>query len=100
VEVVHVELADKRCQVVVLEVGWEDLLAELGRLLDDKGSAFRIPVNNIREFSFLKNIVGFSDKRGNRVLNMGLGFDFAVFLGFRSHVSHFKGRKREGREVG
>jgi hypothetical protein len=84
----------------VFEVGGKDLLAEVRRLLDDKGSAFRIPVNNVGEFSFLENIIGFSDERGNRVLNVGLRFDFAVFLRFRSHMSHFRERKREGREVG
>jgi len=63
VEIVHVELSDKRSEVIVLEIGRKDFLAELRRLFDDKSCAFRIPVNNIREFPFFEDIVGFANER-------------------------------------
>jgi len=63
VEIVHVELTDKRGQIVVFEVGREDFLAEFGRLFDNESCAFRVPVNDIREFSFFENVVCFANER-------------------------------------
>ena len=63
VEIVHVELSDKGSEIVVLEVSRKDLLAEFRRFFDNKSCAFRIPVNDIREFSFFENVVSFADKR-------------------------------------
>lgn len=33
-EPVHVELSDKRCEVVVLEVGWKGFFCEFGDVFD------------------------------------------------------------------
>ena len=63
VEIVHVELSDKGSEIVVLEVSREDLLAEFRRLFDNESCAFRIPVNDVGELSFFKNVVSFANER-------------------------------------
>lgn len=91
VEVVHVELANKRGKIVVLEISRKDFLAEFRRLFDNEGVAFRVPVNDFGEFSLFENVVGFADKRRDGVLRMGLGFSF-IFAGkLRKHSE----KKRE-----
>jgi len=45
VEVVHVELADERGEIVVLEVAREYLLCEFVGLFDDEAVALRVPSN-------------------------------------------------------
>jgi len=63
VEIVHVELADKGGKIVVFEIGREDLLAEFRRLFDDESCTFRVPINDIGEFSLFENVVSFANER-------------------------------------
>jgi hypothetical protein len=65
VEVVHVELTDKGSQVVVLEVHGKNLLAEVGGLFDDQGSAFWVPVDDVRVLALIEDVVGLADERGD-----------------------------------
>jgi hypothetical protein len=46
-EVIHVELADKRREVIVLEVLGQHFLSKLIRFVDDKTIAFMIPVDTV-----------------------------------------------------
>jgi len=85
VEIVHVELTYKGSQIVVLEVSGEDFLAEFRRLFDNKGGAFGIPVNDIREFSFVEDVIGFANKGRDGVLSVSLGFGFVFTVQFGSH---------------
>jgi hypothetical protein len=84
-EIVHVELTNKGSQVVVLEICGKNFLTEFGRLFNYKSSAFRIPIDNFREFSFFEDVVGFTNERRNGVLDVSLGFGFIFTSQFGSH---------------
>jgi hypothetical protein len=49
VEIVHVKLADETCEVAMLEINWEDFLAELVHRIDDELSAVGVPGYYFRE---------------------------------------------------
>jgi len=65
VEVVHIELSDEGGEVIVLEVKGEDLVRELSGLEDGDRGAILVPVDDIGEFSFLEDVVGFFNERGD-----------------------------------
>jgi len=94
-EIVHVELTNKGSQIVVLEICGKNFLTEFGRLFNNKSSAFRIPIDNFREFSFFKNVVGFADEGRDGVLSVSLGFGFIFTSQFGSHWKKSKKKIRK-----
>jgi len=62
VEVVHIELTDEGGQVVVLEIGREDLGSELYWHLNDDGGSFGVPVDYVGETLVFKHLIGLADE--------------------------------------
>ena len=59
VEVVHVQLAYKRCVIIVAEIHWQYCLWELLDFLDDESLSAAGPGDDVLELAIIQDLVGF-----------------------------------------